>query len=113
MADLVPTGVSKGALMQKVKSQAKTIARVRIKAAVYGEKMLETVVTVGGGAAAGYMSVKWPGQWMSIDKEIWVGGGAIIVGLTGLGGARMSDAALSFGNGVMAVWAANLVKAKI
>jgi hypothetical protein len=73
---------------------------------------METALTVGAGAGAGYLSAKFPGQWMGVDKELWIGGSLLLLGLTGLGGARMSDAALSLGNGVMAAWAFNMVKTK-
>jgi hypothetical protein len=105
--------VSKTNLMKKVASQAKSLQRYRAKAAAVGERVMETGLTVGGGALAGYMAVKFPGQWVGVDKEIWVGGGFLVAGLTGIGGSRMSDAALAIGNGMMAVWAANMVRSKV
>ena len=106
-------GVSKTTLFKELASKKKQIANVKKKAAEYGENIMGSMVTIGGGAAAGYIAVKWPGQWMGIDKALWVGGGALLMGLTGLGGDKMSDSAMAFGNGVMAVWIADMVKSKV
>lgn len=113
MANVSLTGVSKTNLFKELASKKKQIANVKAKAAKAGENMMESLLTIGGGAGAGYMAVKWPGQWVGVDKEIWVGGGLLLIGLTGLGGSKMSDAAMSLGNGVMAVWAANMVRTKV
>lgn len=88
------------------------IARAKAKAAEVGENLMQTALTIGAGAGAGYMAAKFPGKWVGVDKEIWLGGALLLAGLTGLGGKRFSDSMLSMGNGVFAAWAYTMVKEK-
>ena len=104
--------VSKEEAVSLAARYKKQIANIRDKGAKIGENVMETVLTVGAGAGLGYVAAKYPGQWMSVDKEIWIGGGFLLLGLTGLGGDKMSDAMLALGNGALAAWAYGAVKAK-
>ncbi len=99
--------------------QNRTIARFKAKAisaakktAEYGEKIMNTGITLGAAAGMGWMAAKYPGKWMGAPKEVWVGGTFFILGLTGLGGDKMSDAMLAAGNGIAAAYLYNLVRQK-
>jgi hypothetical protein len=104
--------VSKQEAVKLAARYKRQIAKIKEKGAAVGENVMVTALTIGAGAGAGYVAAKFPGQWVGVDKEIWLGGGLLLLGLTGLGGAKMSDAMLSMGNGVMAAWAYNMVKTK-
>lgn len=104
--------VSKQEAVKLAARYKRQIAKIKEQGAQVGENVMVTALTIGAGAGAGYVAAKFPGQWVGVDKEIWLGGGLLLLGLTGLGGAKMSDAMLSMGNGVMAAWAYNMVKTK-
>jgi hypothetical protein len=104
--------VSKKEAVSLAARYKKQIANIKEKGAKVGENVMETALTIGAGAGAGYLAAKFPGQWVGVDKEIWFGGGLLLLGLTGLGGPKMSDAMLALGNGVLAAWAYGMVKAK-
>jgi hypothetical protein len=104
--------VSKTEAVKLAARYKKQIANIKAKGAEVGENVMVTALTIGAGAGAGYVAAKFPGQWVGVDKEIWLGGGLLLLGLTGLGGNKMSDAMLSMGNGVMAAWAYNMVRTK-
>jgi len=98
------------AKMTKVEAEAvgiaarlkKQLANIKAKGAKIGENIMLVGLTAGGAAGAGYLAAKFPGQWLKMDKEWWIGGGLVVLGLTGLGGERLSDAALALGGGVIA-----------
>ncbi len=95
---------------KKADSLKNRFDRMKEKGAEVGENIMGSTLTIGAGAGAGLLAAKYPGQWMSVDKEVWIGLGAIVLGLTGLGGPKMSGAMLSIGNGFGAVWAYNALK---
>ena len=110
MANLA--NVSKTKALQMAASAKRQLARVREEAAEMTGRVMDTGLTVGGGAAAGYVNAKFPGQWVGVDKEIWIGGGLALIGLAGMGGAKWNQAVLDLGNGMLAGWAYNAVRTK-
>jgi len=112
MATASLANVSKKEAVTLAARYKKQLANVKAKGAEIGENIMETALTIGAGAGMGYVAAKFPGQWLGVDKELWVGGGMLLLGLTGLGGKKMSDAAMAMGNGVLAAYAFNMVKSK-
>jgi len=90
----------------------KAAIKARDEKAQTGARIMGTAFNIGAGAGAGWFAAKYPGKWISVDKELFLGGGLMIVGLTGLGGPGMSDASLEMGKGVLAYWAGNMAKTK-
>ena len=91
----------------------KQIAKMKAAGEKVGSRVMDTGLTIGGGALMGAINGKYPGKWMNIDKEIWIGAPMLLVGLTGIFGDKVSDGALSIANGVFALWAGNMVKSKL
>ncbi len=108
----MPAQVSKTELAKSANRYKAQLAKIKDQASAYGERIMTTAVTIGSAAGAGYISAKYPGQWIGVDKELWIGGTFLLLGLTGLGGDKMSEAMLSAGNGVMAAWAFQMTKTK-
>jgi hypothetical protein len=102
--------VSKADALKKAATFKKQLMNLKEKYASSGEAIMETALTVGAGAGMGYVAAKFPGDWLGVNKEIWIGGGLLLLGLTGLGGEKMSGAAMSLGNGVLAAWSYNMVR---
>ena len=95
---------------EKIESLRRSMSAIRKRGAEVGERFMVTSLTIAGGAGAGYIAKKWPGQLLKVDKEVWVGGALLVLGLTGLGGNKMSDAALALGGGVIAGYLYNRVR---
>ena len=91
--------------------------RAMAKAKVAGEQILQFGVAVGVAAGVGY----WMGrdakkgvdpQWAGLDKEVWIGGGLAVLGLTKLGGESMSGFARAAGTGVLSAWGYNAARTR-
>lgn len=95
------------------KSARSKLAKLKENAAEVGQRVMGTALTIGAGAAVGFLDAKYPGKWLNVDKEIWIGGALLALGLLRIGGDTMSDAMLYAGNGVMAAWAYNAVKTRV
>ena len=111
-AKALTSGTSRSAALEQAAKYKKQIANIKAKGAEVGQRVMTTAITIGAGAGAGFYAGKYPGKWMNVDKELWIGGVLMGLGLTGLGGDTMSDAALAGGNGVLAAWGYNAAKTK-
>lgn len=112
MATAALQNVSKTEAIKKAASWRNKYMKVVEKGAKVGENVMSTAVTIGSAGAVGYFVGKMPGQWLGMDKELWIGGGALLMGLIGLGGPKFSDVLLNAGNGVLAAWTFNLARSK-
>ena len=91
----------------------KQAIKARDEKAKTGARIMGTAFNIGAGAGAGWFAATYPGKWVNVDKELFLGGGLMVLGLTGLAGEGMSDAALEMGKGVLAYWAGSMVKTKV
>ena len=112
-----PAGVSATSLWKRLQTatklserKAKQLQTMKEKGAEVGEKVVVSVISIGTGAGIGWIQKKYPGQWMKVDKELWIGAPMLLLGLTGLLGEKASYAVLAAGNSVMAIWTAGKVK---
>jgi hypothetical protein len=96
---------------RKAMSLASKLARYNKQAKEAASRTMTVAISVGGAAAAGYISKKFPGQWMGIDQELILGGGLLAAGLLKLGGDKMSEPMLAAGSGILAAYAYNKTKA--
>ena len=112
MATAALANVSKTEAIKKAASWRNKYMKVVEKGAKVGDNVMSTAVTIGAAGAVGYFVGKMPGQWLGMDKELWIGGGAMLLGLIGLAGPRASDVLLDAGNGVLAAWTFNLARSK-
>lgn len=105
--------VSKQEAIKEAVSARRSLKNLRDKVAERAGRAMDVGLTLGGAAAAGYVDAKFPGMWMNVDKTLWIGGGLVLLGLSGLAGAKASDPLMNLGNGMLSAWLYNLVKAKV
>ena len=99
----------------------RNVARYKAKAAKAAEDVMELALAGGAAFGTGYWIGNIKGasevageseedreaalKLFGMDKDLVVGIGLAAVGLTGMGGKKMSAAAKAAGNGVLAYWA--------
>lgn len=98
-------------LKKKYNSARASLDRAREKGREAAERTMTVAISVGAAAGAGYVAKQFPGQWMSVDKELWLGGGFLAVGLMGLFGDKVSDPMVAAGSGILSAYVYNRVAA--
>lgn len=89
---------------------AAQIKNLKAQGQAAAERTMTVAIGVGAAAGAGFLAKQYPGQWMSVDKEIWLGGGLLALGMIGLGGPKMSDPMIAAGSGILSAYAYNRVR---
>lgn len=107
-ADLESGLIKTGKQNKNLKAQLASIRKSGREAA---ERSMNVAISVGAAAGAGYMAKQFPGQWMSVDKEIWLGGGFLALGLLGVFGDKVSDPMVAAGSGILSAYVYNRVAA--
>jgi len=94
---------------QLVKARA-TAARYRADAAEYTERTVQTALTVGGGAAAGWVEKEYPGkEILGVNAGLALGGVLTVVGIADVAG-KHSAMLGALGEGMLAYEAGRRVK---
>jgi len=104
---------SKTAILKEAVRAKTSLANLKNKVEERAGRTMDVALTLGGAAAAGYVAVKFPGQWYGLDKTVWLGGAFALLGLSGMAGRRASDPLLNLGNGMLAAWVYDATKAKV
>lgn len=102
--------ISKEEAVKQAISAKRQLVNLKNKIADNGDRFMDVGLTLGGAGIAGFVDVRFPGQWYGIDKPVWLGGALITLGLFGAFGKRGSDPAINLGNGMVAAWVYNQAK---
>lgn len=99
--------------MQKLAARARrSQEKIKAKAEDAMQVALGATAAFGVGYYMGTVKRDNPGdpealQIMGLDPDLLIGGSLAAIGLTGMGGKKMSGAALAAGTGVLSLWAGN------
>ena len=104
---------SKEDLAKEAISARKSLRSFKEKAQEASARVMDVGLTLGGAGIAGYVDAKFPGDWMKLPKTLWIGGGLVLLALTGLAGKKATDPLLNLGNGMLSAWLYNTVRAKV